>query len=270
MIGLWSPATLGVLRYEAVMATRRKVLWFSLGPLVVLAALITLTSPTVIADGDPVTKVGDATMVINLIYTVGIGVALTDRLVQQYRAGLADLLNATPGGHTACMAGALLGPLAVALAPATVLLVLLGVVLSIGHSSLAPVGAAVIGVGGVLVPAALLITALATLLGLALPQALARVVVVVLWFWSTAFSPALFPGIPTPTDTVLSPLGGYLAVAALHVDPVWANRGMSGTWRPIASSATATANVAFLLGLTILFFGAARVVAARRANRESR
>lgn len=270
MIGLWSPATLGVTRYEALMALRRKVLWLSLGPLLVLAALIALTSPTVMGQDDPIAKVGHATLVANMFYTVGIGIALTDRLVQQYRVGLADLLNATPSGRTACMVGAVLGPLGVALAPVAMLLVLLGLVLGISHGSLAPVGAAVIGLGAVLVPAALVITALATLLGLALPQALARVVVVVLWFWSTVFSPSLFPGVPTPTGTVLSPVGGYVAAAALHVDPIWANRGASGVLQPIASGATAITNVALLLGLVILFFGAARVVAARRANRELR
>lgn len=252
------------------MALRRKVLWLSLGPLIALATLIALTSPTVMGQDDPVTKVGNAIVVVNLFYTVGIGIALTDRLVQQYRAGLTDLLNATPSGHAACMVGAVLGPLGVALAPAAVLLMLLGVVLGISHGSLAPVGAAVIGLGAVLVPAAVMITALATLLGLALPQALARVVVVVLWFWSTVFSPSLFPGVPTPTGTVLSPVGGYVAAAALHVDPIWANRGESGVLQPIASATTALTNVALLLGLAILFFGAARVVAARRANRELR
>jgi ABC-2 type transport system permease protein len=270
VISLWSPATLGVMRYEAVMALRRKVLWLSLGPLTALAALVALTSPTVLGQDDPVAKVGEATLVVNLFYTVGIGIALTDRLVQQYRAGLADLLNTTPSGHTACMVGAVLGPLGVALVPVAVLMMLLGVVLGIGHGSLAALGAAVIGLGAVLVPAALVITALATLLGVALPQALARVLVVVLWFWSTVFSPSLFPGVPTPTNTVLSPLGGYLVTATLHVDQIWANRAEPGVLRPIASGATATANVALLLGLTILFFGAARVVAARRANREPR
>ncbi|MGH3871143.1 MAG: hypothetical protein ACRDSR_06430 [Pseudonocardiaceae bacterium] len=269
MIGLWS-ATLGVTRYEAVMAVRRKVLWLSLGPLAVLAALLAVTSPTVIGQDDPVARIGTATLAINLCYTAGIGVALTDRLVQQYRAGLADLLNATPGGQAACLVGALLGPLGVAVVPAAVLLVLLGVVLGIGHGSPAPVGAAVVGLAAVLMPAALVITTLATLLGLVLPQTVARVVVVVLWFWSTALSPSLFPGVPTPTGTVLSPLGGYLAVAALHVDPSWANRGTSSTLRPIAGFATATISVALLLGLAILFFGAARVVAARRVSKEFR
>lgn len=264
MIGVRSSAILGVTRYEAVMALRRKVLWLTLGPLAVLAAFLALTSPTVVAESDPVASLGTAALVINLIYTGGVGIALTDRFIQQHRAGLADLLNATPSGHTACMVGAVLGPLGVALVPAAVLLVTLGVVLGIGNGSLVPVGAAVIGLGAVLVPAALAITAVATLLGLILPQALARVVVVMLWFWSTAFSPSLFPGVPTLTGTVLSPLGGYLAVATLHVDPVWANGEASSVLRPIASGAAATTNVALLLGVALFFFGAARVVATRR------
>lgn len=264
MITLWS-ITLRATRYEALMALRHKVLWLCLTPLGVLAMSLTLVAPTVVSQHDPVARMGTAILAVNLIYTVGIGVALTDRLPQQHRAGLADLLAATPSGPTTYMAAALLGPLGIALVPVTVLLVLLGVGLSISHNSLAPVGAAIIGVGAVIVPAALLTAALATLLGLILPQVLARIIVIGLWFWSTAFSPSLFSGVPTPTDTLLSPLGGYLAAAVLHVNPSWANGGAPGTLRPIANGASAITNVALLFAVTLFFFGAARVVAARRA-----
>ena len=270
MNAVWSSVTAGVIRYEAVMALRRRVLWLCLGPLTVLAAMVALSSPVVLSQDDPVAQVGQVTLVVNLFYTVGIGITLTDRLAQQYRVGLADLLDSTPSGPTTCMIGAVLGPLGITLVPVTVLMVLVGVVLSIGHGSPAALGAALIGLGAVVVPAALVITALATLLGVIVAQSIARALVVVLWFWSTIFSPALFPGVPTPTDTVLSPLGGYLVAATLHVDQVWANQGQSGPLRPIASGAAATANVALLLGLAVVFFAAARVVAARRANREPR
>ncbi|HWE91962.1 MAG TPA: hypothetical protein VG317_21040 [Pseudonocardiaceae bacterium] len=258
-------AVRGSVRYEARMAARDRVLWLSLLPLTGLAVLLALSSPAVAGQADAAGRIGTTVVVVNTFAVVGLGVALAGRLTQHSRPGLTEVLDTTPGGRTARLAGVLAGALAVALAPIAVVVVLLGVAASVQASSVAPLAHAVLGVVTVLAPAALAITTFAGLAGLLLPVALARVLVVAVWFWATQLSPSIVP-VPTPTGTVLSPLGGYQAVAWLGARGVWANRQRTGALSPPPDSGSALLNLVLVLALAAVFFLAARLVMAWRAD----
>ena len=264
MTTMWC-AVQGSMRYEARMAARGRVLWLSLLPLTALAVLLALSSPDVAGQADPAGRIGTMVLVVNTFATAGLGVALAGRLSQHTRPGLTEVLDTTPGGGTTRLAGVLAGALAVALVPVSAVVVLIGAVVSVQAGAVTPVAHALLGVVTVLVPAAVAMTTFAGLLGLLMPVVLARVLVVVFWFWATQLSPSFVP-VPSPTGTVLSPLGGYPAVVWLGARRIWANRQLDGVLSPAPDGGSAVLNVALVLAAAVVFFFAARLLMAWRAD----
>ncbi|MFT7835908.1 hypothetical protein Q5530_07135 [Saccharothrix sp. BKS2] len=246
----------GSVRYEVRMALRGRVIWLSLVPLTLLALLLAVVSPAM-GELGPKGRVGYTVIVVNTFATLGIGVFLSGRLAQHHHPALAELLNTTPSGVTTRMTGVLTGALAVAVLPLACVLALVGVFEGLRAGSPVPVAAGLLGVLVVILPAAVVITTFATLLGLLLPVALARVLVVAAWFWATHLDPGLVP-LPGPTGTVLSPLGGYPAAVWLDGDGVFADRGSTGVLSPLPDSGSAVLNVVLVLVLAALFFVLAR------------
>ncbi|BCJ44151.1 hypothetical protein GCM10010168_09640 [Actinoplanes ianthinogenes] len=256
-------AVTGTLRYETRLVMRRRGLWLSLIPLTMLMLLLVLVSQKVAGLADPVARIGTTALVLSIFGTPGVAVTLTDRFAVMRRQGIADLLDATPAGSGTRMLGTLAGPLAVVLAPAALMLILLGVWWSITAATPAPLLAAAAAVLTVILPGALALTSLAALLGLLLPAVVARVIVVVTWFWATVLTPSLVP-VPTITGSLLSPAGGYPAAGWLHADPVWAHRFHDGPLSPAVTGPAILANLALVLLLAAAFFTIARLVAGRR------
>ena len=242
-------ALLWTLRYEALMTARRKAVWGAVLPLALLSLLLVTTSPVVGGHGDPAARAGAAAVVVNTFCTLGVGIALADRLRFGVEArGMAELLATTPAGPLSRTAGVLGGPLLTALAPVAGLFLIYAVVFAAAGGSFAPVASAVVALATAVVPGALLITAFAGLLGVLLPVAAARAVTVAVWLWACQFPPAFSP-LPTPTGTVLSPLGGYPLVAWAHAPEVWATRQGTGALRPAVDDTAALLNVALVLAM---------------------
>ncbi|SDC53951.1 hypothetical protein [Actinokineospora iranica] len=256
----------GSIRYEMTMALRVRVLWLSMVPLTLLAALLAVVSPVVVGAADAVERVGATVIVVNTFATVGLGVALADRLSRHTRPGLVDLLDTTPTSRTVRMAGTLLGSVAVGIAPLAAVVLLGGGTVAVLEGDPLALGAAVLAVLVVLVPASLAVAACASLLGLLLPAVAARVLVVVMWFWATQLSPNLVP-VPSPTGTLLSPLGGYPAVAWLGVPDIWAARGRDGLLSPAATGGSAAANAVLVVLTGMVFFLLSWLVVEIRARR---
>ncbi|MFI9625603.1 hypothetical protein [Streptomyces sp. NPDC052042] len=242
-------ALLWTLRYEALMTARRRVVWGAVLPLALLSLLLVITSPVVAGQGEPAARAGAAAVVVNTFCTLGVGIALADRLRRGLEArGMAELLSATPTGSLPLTAGVLGGPLLTALAPVAGLYLVYAAVFSGASGALAPVTSALIALLTAVVPAALLVTAFAGLLGVLLPVAAARAATVVVWLWACHFPPSFSP-LPTPTGTVLSPLGGYPLAVWAHAPEVWATRQGTGALRPAADDAAALLNVGLVLAL---------------------
>jgi ABC-2 type transport system permease protein len=258
---LLPPALTGALTYEFKMAARRKVLWLSVLPLLALSAFLVLTSPR--PAGLPVMgKMAVWGVIINMITTLGLGVALADRFTTR-GAGLNDLLKATPTSVTARMLGTLTGSLAAALTPAATVMVLAGV--GVGISSGDPVALlwAVVAFLTIILPGALMLTTFSATAGLLLPVPVARVLAVAAWFWATIFNTSLVP-VLSPTGTVLSPLGDYVAAGWLSGPVLWAGRGHSAVLSPPVSGASAGLNFCFVLVIAAVLFTVARLVTAAK------
>jgi ABC-2 type transport system permease protein len=261
----FSVALRGTTVYEFRMAARQRVLWLAVLPLLAVCTLIAGTSERVLGLSDPTGRVGAVAVVLNAFCTPGIAVALTDRLRQARRPGLAELLAATPTGPVARGVGLLAGSLAVALAPVALVLLSFGVGVTVAAGSVGPITAAVLGALVVLLPGALALTALASALGLVFSLPLARILTVLVWVWTTLLSPRILP-MPNATGTMLSPLGEYPATVWLHTKP-WFENAVSGTLSPTADPAAAVTNLLLVLACAALLFGMA--VAAARVSRET-
>src|SRR5690606_41903916 len=99
--------------------------------------------------------------------------------------------------------------------------------------------------------------------GLVMPRALARVAGVLAWCWATIATPRFSP-VPTPTGTLLSPLGGYPGAAWLGQPEVLAHRFLDGPLSPPVGTGTALLNLAAVAGTTALFVAAAGLLLAGR------
>lgn len=264
-MNLLSPALRGAMVYEFRMAARRKVLWIAILPLLAIATLICFTSARV-SELDTVSgKAGAWAVLVNIFIGVGLGVGLADRFVRTHRFGLAEVLAATPTGLGTRMLGVLCGSVAAGLVPVAAVLVVV-MPLSLRQPSAIPTGMfwGLVALLIAILPAVLLITMISATAGLVMPVPLARVLAVLLWFWSTIFSASIVP-LPTPTGTLLSPLGDYVAVGWLQGPVLWAGRGVPELLSPPATALTATLNLFVILALTAVLFGVARSAAARRS-----
>ncbi|WP_431034439.1 hypothetical protein ACQYWQ_12190 [Streptomyces sp. P6-2-1] len=252
---LWS------LRYEALMAARRKIVWGAVLPLTLLSLLLAVSSPAVTGLGDPGTITAAAGVLVTTFGSLGVGLAVADRLRRSTDAhGMPELLSATPSTALSRAAGSLGGPLLTALFPVASLFLLYALVLAVSEGTGAPLSAAVVALFVAVVPAAFLATALAGLLGVLLPLAAARAVLTVVWLWACHFPPAFSP-IPTATGTVLSPLGGYPLAAWAGAPKIWAARQGGGTLRPAVTDTAALVNLALVLTTALACFALGYLVA---------
>jgi ABC-2 type transport system permease protein len=250
--------------YEFRMAIRGKMLWLSVLPLLAVALLIMITSPRTANLDDTMAKLATWAVLANMITTVGTGVSLADRFVRIRGLGLTELLSSAPASVSWRMAGTLLGALTAALAPVAALLLILGVVTAATDGAPATPLWAALALLTVVVPGALLLSTFAATLALFLPLPPARVIAVLAWFWTTVFSTRLVP-LPTPTGTLLSPLGDYAGAGWLHADVLWAGRGSLDALAPAPSATSAMWSVLALLALSGVLFLVARSTAAVRS-----
>lgn len=255
------PVLGGTLRYEARMAMRQRALWYALVPLSLLALAVTWRTPSEIADGTG--HIGEATLVTGILCTLGVGVALADLVARGLRPGMGDLIAATACPTWIRLPAMVAASVGVALVPPFLVVMVCAGTAAVGEGGVRPLAAALAAFATVLVPGAITLTALACLLGLVLPMALARITTAGIWLWSTIASPGLLP-VATPTGTLLSPVGGYPAAAWFGGRTVWADRELAGPLSPAVGTGAALANLAVLAAFTVVFLTLAGLVSARR------
>jgi ABC-2 type transport system permease protein len=253
--------------YEFKMAVRRRVLWLAMLPLLVLAVLVAVTSSRITELDAAQAKVGTWAVVVNIFAAIGLGVVLADRFVRTHSMGLTELLASTPTPISTRMLGVLVGSLTAGLAPVLATIVVVVPLMLAKQPGSIPIGLlwAIVAVLTVIVPAALIATVFAATAALIMPAALARVLTVLVWFWATIFSPSIVP-LPTPTGTLLSPLGDYVSVGWMHGATVWAGRGTPEALSPEPTAGTAVLSLVLILLLATGLFAIARAVAGRRMS----
>lgn len=249
-------------RYEFLMATRSRLSWIAVTPLLFVACLASLTSHDAIV-GTVAQRVATWAILTNMLASLGVGVAMTDRLARTQGLGLDELLETFPTPSAARRLGSFAGSLAATLTPLALTLALVGVVVAVLAGEPLAVPSAIAAFLVVVLPGALLLSAFAVTAGLVLPLAAGRVLVVAVWFWATLLNTHLIP-VPTVTGTVLSPLGDYPAAAWWGTDALWAGRGSPAAISPPVSTAAATTNVVAVIAVAMVLLAVAERLASRR------
>lgn len=239
-----------VYKYELLMTTRSRIAWLAITPLLLVALLAALTSEDVIGDGSAATRVGSCAVLISVFVSVGVGVAMTDRLVRLHGLGLDELMLALPCRPLVRFVGGFLGNISALLAPSAVALILIGGFVAVTSRDPRALPSAALAFLVIVAPAAGLISMASALAGMLLPIPLARALTVIAWFWATLFNQSMIP-LPTPTGTVFSPLGDYAAAAWWNVTPLWAGRGQPPMLSPDPNPSTAIINVAVVVAVTV-------------------
>jgi ABC-2 type transport system permease protein len=155
------------------------------------------------------------TVVVNLFIPPALGILLADRLCRDRRLHIDELLNTTLGSIGARLLGKYLGSLLATLVP-----MLLIYSIGIGYISyhwqaiqgwwavLRTLPDALALFLAVIVPGVLFIAAFSLAVPVLLWLPLYQFLFVCYWFWGNAFDPG--KGLPTLSNTILTPLGGYM------------------------------------------------------------
>ena len=207
----------GALRYEFRMQIHRLALWATFLGFAALVFAIAGQGNWTHWSGEKnaFDSFASWTVIVNLFIPPALGILLADRLSRDRRLRIDELLNTTSGSVGARLLGKYSGSLLATLVP---MLIIYG----IGISYISYHWQAIQGWGtllrllpgafalflAVIVPGAAFVAAFSLAVPLFLWLPLYQFLFVCYWFWGNAFDPGR--GLPTLSDTILTPLGGYM------------------------------------------------------------
>jgi len=239
------PIFFGVLRYEFRMQIHRRALWFAIlcfiilfvirGPGAIFHELITN-----IYDIPMVPLIATWTSQVNTFLPIAVGVLLADRLWRDKRTKVDELFSTMPGSLSTRLLGKYLGSTL-----ATLLPIFLFYSFGIGfiyykfqNPIIIPVALATFA--AIILPGILFISAFSIACPTIIWLPLYQFLFVGYWFWGNLLSPR--NGIPTLSNTILTPYGGYMSTGFFG-----APFSMAG-----ATPLEGTASILLLLSITML------------------
>lgn len=208
---------MGAFRYEFMMQIRRRSLWITFLLMTCLLVLLVTRTPqafqyitTFLAHKSLTYEVAYWTYTINRLLPIGVGCLLADRLARDFRTKSDELFLTTPGTLASRLLGKYIGTLSATLIPFLLgdLVGIIYIVVRTGNLLAIPIGLetfTVITLSGMLFIAAF---ALACPVFLWVP--LFQFAFIGYWFWGNELGPR--PGIPTLSQTILTPIGANMAV----------------------------------------------------------
>lgn len=230
-------------------------------PTLLLIPVLGIGNPS-LDSGDPVSQVAEWSMMAVALAGAGFCVAFVDLAPARADGsrGPEDVVVASPfpvaGRSGVRMAAALAFSL-----PVLLILVVVGVSAALCGDGVGGVLAAVPAYLLVVVPGVVVALCLAAALGTYLRPTVARVLGLALWAWAILLSPALVP-VPSPSGTLLTPVGDYAAVGFFGAEPVFA--GTAPWLSPDPSPMWAAVAVAALLALAAALLAATSLSTRRR------
>lgn len=250
---------MAAMRYEFLMQIRRKAVW------------ITFAAFSVIFIGDPLTPwspfyedIGLSQVVANWslsvqgIHPIVFGLLLADRLSRDRRTGTLEILDTLP----VAMGGRFLGKyLGATLATLTPILVIwgAGIVYIVSDSgSLVAIPQGFTAFLTINLPGLLFVAAFSIACPAILWVPLYQFLFIGYWFWGNLFPPGL--DMPTLSDTILTPLGGYAASGFFGVNSNAFGVVNKSVWEGLASM-----SLLLFLGALALYCGH-RVLVWQRAG----
>jgi hypothetical protein len=257
--------------YELRMQLRKPAIWIAtvlpFALFAVLAAMDTQNLDRLTSDTNPKTWLADSMGWFTPLLAMVFGIVLADRLVRDRKLRVAPLLDVTPSGRGARLAGKYLGACtATALPPALVYLIV-SVTFAVWRDRPAAVlwGAATFAT--VVLPLLLLTGALAFLGPQLMPAPLFRALIVGIWFWAGATE--VESQVPSLAATVLSltvdyPQRVFFASTNATAGPY--PGAALNVLRPQPSTGTALLALALMLGIAAAILLAARLLNARTSD----
>ncbi len=237
---------LGVLAYEFKMQIRRRSLWIAY---IGIAALLFRTMLNEIihpqffglTNAPLNTLVAALVFSTNLLLPIPLGVFLADRLPRDRRTRVDELFTSMPGALRTRIVGKYLGSTLATIIPMFVCYILLiGFLLYQTHNLLSiPLVAADFVL--IVLPGLLFVAAFSIACPAILWVPLYQFLFVGYWFWGNALSPRT--GIPTLSQTILTPVGTYISAGMLGVSEVG--------WVPSAPFWEGLASLLLLLGIAV-------------------
>ncbi|MFC0505336.1 hypothetical protein [Micromonospora costi] len=241
--------TLAVCRYEFRMQIRKRSLWITIALLAgSLAAGRFGMGPRYApaSPGAPAREVMTRwAFLFSVILPIAFGMALADRLLRDRRLRTAELLASMPPGSGGRLTGTFLGSVTATGAPAlAAMLVAAGYeTVRRGDPMMIPWGLAAFA--AVLAPALVFVAGYALVCPLVLTAPLFRVLFVGYWFWGNLLLPAT---LPTPTGSLLTPIGSYAASWLLGTPVLHAGiPGPLSFLRPEPTGSAAAGSIALLV-----------------------
>jgi ABC-2 type transport system permease protein len=212
----------GVIRYEFQMQLRRRAVWITVLLLSLLLVLLftRLTEASSIVsmlDQFPIlTAVAYWAGITNYLLPLAAGCLLADRLVRDRRFKVAEIFTTMPAALSTRLLGKYLGSLFATLVPVLVFYLMgIGYIFYQTHNWLAfPLGLETFAT--IILPGMLFVAAFSLACPLVMWVPLYQFCFIGYWFWGNFLGTGL--GIPTISETILTPVGGYIAKGFYGVD----------------------------------------------------
>ena len=231
-----------LLRVHARIAWRQKTLWYTSIPLTLFAVLLSFggKAPNTGDVRDLVYKAQVMVIFVGIAYAA----AFTSLLSAPARLGIGELESSAPVGFMKLRKARVLGPFAVVIVPPLAFLLVMGTIQTVqGKWDGLPLALAV--TASTIAPAMLCSIAISAFMGSFLPQAFARIVAVLAWFYLVFSTPAI--PVPAPEGTIFGVTGDAVAQGYFDSRPLYALTG------PLSSSpGPVTATVSLLWQFTLI------------------
>lgn len=243
----------GACRHEFRMQLHRQAMWLTFFPLALIIAVLGIGTPnnaiiallTNPAKKSLLGEILDWAHIINMVFPIGVGIVLADRVQRDRQTRVEELLETTPAQVSARILGKYLGSTGATLIP-VIGFYLFGILLLAlqQHSVLALLQAVPVFLLTI-VPGMVFVSAFSLTCPVFMRMPLYWFLFLGYWFWGNLLPPS--SGVPSLSSTILTPLGGYISVGFF-----------GGTAYPIFSATPLQAGESLLLllgiaGLVILF-----------------
>ncbi len=153
---------------------------------------------------------------LNRLFPIGVGVLLADRLPRDHRTRVDELFRSMPTTLSARLAGKYFGSLLATLIPVLLLYGIgVGVIAWQTHNIIA-IPLAIVTFASIMLPGFLFVAAFSLACTAILWVPLYQFLFICYWFWGNVLGTN--SGIPTISDTILTPVGKYAAQGFFGVD----------------------------------------------------
>jgi ABC-2 type transport system permease protein len=213
----------GALNYEFRMQIRRRAVWITMILLSLLLVGLYSRAPqlaehiaSIVTGNSLLTVLAYWTFTLNRLLPIGVGVLQADRLPRDRRTRVDELFTSLPAPLSARLIGKYLGSMLATLIP-----ILLFYAIGVGYivaltGNVAAIPLALESFAVIVLPGIMFISAFSLACPALLWVPLYQFCFVGYWFWGNMLGPR--QGIPTLSQTILTPVGGYMAKGFYHID----------------------------------------------------